>query len=100
MFASGRTDRWSTGTSNPSPAVTPSAVGRTTVSKGAPQLKRFVVGSPIPSHLAHHERLFASPASRCSSDPLSSVAHATEEILRVLVLVGAGALTLATPIAL
>jgi amino acid transporter len=34
-----------------------------------------------------------------SSDPLSSVAYATEEILRVLILVGVGALTLATPIA-
>ncbi len=35
-----------------------------------------------------------------SSDPLSSVAYATEEILRVLILVGASALTLASPIAL
>jgi amino acid transporter len=64
------------------------------------QLKRFVVGSPIPSHLAHHERLSrVTGLAVLSSDPLSSVAYATEEILRVLVLVGAGALTLATPIA-
>lgn len=34
-----------------------------------------------------------------SSDPLSSVAYATEEILRVLVLVGAAGLTFANPIA-
>ena len=33
-----------------------------------------------------------------SSDPLSSVAHATKKILRVLILAGAGALTFATPI--
>ena len=65
------------------------------------QLKRFVVGKPIPSHLAHHERLSRiTGLAVLSSDPLSSVAYATEEILRVLVLVGAGALTLANPIAL
>ncbi len=64
------------------------------------QFKRFVVGKPIPSHLAHHERLSRlTGLAVLSSDPLSSVAYATEEILRVLVLVGAGALGLATPIA-
>jgi amino acid transporter len=64
------------------------------------QVKRLVVGKPIPSHLAHHERLSrVTGLAVLSSDPLSSVAYATEEILRVLVLVGAGALTLATPIA-
>src|SRR5438034_1822963 len=61
--------------------------------------KRFVVGKPIPSHLAHHERLTRfTGLAVLSSDPLSSVAYATEEILRVLLLVGAGALGLATPI--
>ncbi len=64
------------------------------------QLKRLVVGKPIPSHLAHHERLSRiTGLAVLSSDPLSSVAYATEEIIRVLVLVGASALTLATPIA-
>src|SRR6266581_2858342 len=64
------------------------------------QFKRFVVGKPISSHLAHHERLSRlTGLAVLSSDPLSSVAYATEEILRVLVLVGAGALGLATPIA-
>jgi len=64
------------------------------------QIKRFVVGKPLPSHLAHHERLSrVTGLAVLSSDPLSSVAYATEEILRVLILVGAGALTLATPIA-
>src|SRR5918912_607058 len=64
------------------------------------QLKRFVVGKPIPSHLAHHERLSqVTGLAVLSSDALSSVAYATEEILRVLVLVGAGALGFASPIA-
>src|SRR5438876_7239601 len=63
------------------------------------QFKRFIVGKPIPSHLAHHERLSrVTGLAVLSSDPLSSVAYATEEILRVLLLVGAGALGLATPI--
>jgi amino acid transporter len=65
-----------------------------------PQLKRFVVGKPIPSHLAHHERLSRfTGLAVLSSDPLSSVAYATEEILRVLILVGASSLSLANPIA-
>jgi amino acid transporter len=65
------------------------------------QAKRLIVGEPIPSHLAHHERLSRfTGLAVLSSDPLSSVAYATEEILRVLVLAGAGALAFATPIAL
>jgi amino acid transporter len=62
------------------------------------QVKRFIVGTPIPSHLAHHERLSRfTGLAVLSSDPLSSVAYATEEMLRVLILVGVGALGLATP---
>ena len=64
------------------------------------QVKQLVVGEPIPSHLAHHERLSRfTGLAVLSSDPLSSVAYATEEILRVLILVGVGALSLASPIA-
>ncbi len=64
------------------------------------QFKRFIVGKPIPSHLAHHERLSrVTGLAVLSSDPLSSVAYATEEILRVLVLAGTGTLALASPIA-
>src|SRR3981189_3338464 len=64
------------------------------------QFKRFVVGKPIPSHLAHHERLSrVTGLAVLSSDALSSVAYATEEILRVLVLTGTAALSFATPIA-
>jgi amino acid transporter len=64
------------------------------------QIKHFVVGRPIPSHLAQHERLSrVTGLAVLSSDALSSVAYATEEILRVLVLVGTGALALVSPIA-
>jgi amino acid transporter len=64
------------------------------------EIKRFVLGKPIPSHLAHHERLSRlTGLAVLSSDALSSVAYATEEILRVLVLAGPGALVFATPIA-
>src|SRR5438046_1520882 len=63
-------------------------------------LKRFLVGKPIPAHLAHHERLSRlTGLAVLSSDALSSVAYATEEILRVLVLAGTAALSLSSPIA-
>jgi len=63
--------------------------------------KRLVVGKPIPSHLAHHERLSRLIGlAVLSSDALSSVAYATEEILRVLIFAGAAALSIASPIAL
>jgi amino acid transporter len=65
------------------------------------QFKRFVVGKPIPAHLAHHERLSRiTGLAVLSSDALSSVAYATEEILRVLILAGTAALALSTPIAI
>jgi len=63
------------------------------------QIKRLLVGAPIPSHLAHHERFSrVTGLAVLSSDPLSSVAYATEEILRVLTIGGVAALALVTPI--
>ena len=63
------------------------------------QLKRVLVGAPIPSHDAHHERLSrVTGLAVLSSDALSSVAYATEEILRVLLVGGVAALGLVTPI--
>src|SRR3954467_8491667 len=63
--------------------------------------KRFIVGKPIPSHLAHHERLSRLIGLAVfSSDALSSVAYATEEIVRVLIVAAAAALGIASPIAL
>ena len=62
-------------------------------------LKRLLVGNPIPSEHAEHERLSKLTALAVfASDALSSVAYATEEILRVLVLAGSAALTLTVPI--
>ena len=66
---------------------------------GIAALKRVLLGRPIPSRLAHHERLTrATGLAVLSSDALSSVAYATEEILRTLILAGAAGLWLATPI--
>jgi amino acid transporter len=63
------------------------------------QIKRLIVGAPIPSHLAHHERFSrVTGLAVLSSDALSSVAYATEEILRVLTIGGMAALGLVTPI--
>jgi len=63
------------------------------------QVKRLLVGAPIPSHQAHHERLSrVTGLAILSSDALSSVAYATEEILRVLLIGGLAALGLVTPI--
>src|SRR5689334_11078317 len=64
-------------------------------------IKRVLIGRRLPSHEAHRERLSrVTGLAVLSSDPLSSVAYATEEIIRVLVLAGAGALWLTTPIGL
>jgi amino acid transporter len=66
---------------------------------GLASLKRVLLGRPIPSRLAHHERLTkVTGLAVLSSDALSSVAYASEEILRILILAGASALWLATPI--
>jgi amino acid transporter len=64
-------------------------------------LKRLLVGKPIPSSMAHHERLSrVTGLAVLSSDPLSSVAYATDFILTTLVLAGAQALGYAIPISL
>ena len=63
------------------------------------QVKRLFVGAPIPSHLAHRERFSrVTGLAVLSSDALSSVAYATEEVLRVLAVGGVAALSLVTPI--
>lgn len=64
-------------------------------------LKRFLVGKPIPSHLASHERLSrVTGLAVLSSDALSSVAYATDFILATLVVAGVGAFVYAIPISL
>ncbi len=63
-------------------------------------VKRLFVGTPMPLAQARHERLSKTVALAVfSSDAMSSVAYATEEILLVLVLAGAAATHFATPIA-
>ncbi|MBI4589205.1 MAG: APC family permease [Candidatus Rokubacteria bacterium] len=63
-------------------------------------LKRWLVGPPMPLAQARHERLGKSVALAVfASDPLSSVAYATEEILLVLILAGSAALSYSLPIA-
>ena len=65
------------------------------------RLKRLFVGTPLPTAQARHERLSKRTGLAIfASDNLSSVAYATEEIMRVLILAGAGALSLSTPISL
>ena len=65
------------------------------------KLKRWFVGTPIATAQAHHERLGkVTGLAVFASDNLSSVAYATEEILRVLLLAGVGALTFSVPIGL
>ena len=64
-------------------------------------LKRVLVGPPMPLAQARHERLGKSVALAVfASDPLSSVAYATEEILLVLILAGSAALSYSMPIGL
>jgi amino acid transporter len=64
-------------------------------------LKRLLVGKPIPSHLAHHERLSrVTGLAVLSSDALSSVAYATDFILATLIVAGTDAFRYAIPISL
>jgi amino acid transporter len=64
-------------------------------------VKRLLVGRALSSHQLEHQllpKILALPVF--SSDPLSSVAYATEEMMLVLVLAGATALSLMLPIGL
>src|SRR5256886_2829113 len=66
-----------------------------------PFLNRLLVGPPMPLAQARHERLGKAVALAVfASDPLSSVAYATEEILLVLILAGSAALSYSLPVAL
>src|SRR5207302_7921159 len=58
------------------------------------RVKRLVIGEPLATAAAGHERLTKLKAlAVLSSDALSSVAYATEEIMRVLLLAGTAALS-------
>lgn len=61
--------------------------------------KRVLIGQPLTTSSGIHERLTNVKAlAVLSSDALSSVAYATEEILRILLIAGLGALSLSLPI--
>jgi amino acid transporter len=62
-------------------------------------LKRWLVGDPLKSTQAAHERLSKTLALAIfSSNAISSVAYATEEILLVLILAGTAAIAWSVPI--
>jgi len=64
-------------------------------------LKRWLVGDPLKSAQAAHQRLSKTIALAIfSSNAISSVAYATEEILLVLVLAGTAAMYWSIPISL
>ena len=66
---------------------------------GCSAFKRLLLGNPIPTASEVHQRLNKIRALAVfSSDALSSVAYATEEIMKVLVLAGAAMLYLTLPI--
>src|SRR5438477_7351747 len=64
-------------------------------------VKRLLLGKPIPSSMAHHERLSrVTGLAVLSSDALSSVAYATDFILATLIVAGTQAIGYAVPISL
>jgi amino acid transporter len=65
----------------------------------ATHLKRVLFGQPLASERLEHERLNKKTAlAVLSSDAISSVAYATDQILSVLVVLGAAALSFVVPI--
>jgi len=64
-------------------------------------LKRWLVGDPLTTAQAAHERLSKTLALAIfSSNNISSVAYATEEILLVLILAGTAAVTWSIPVSI
>src|SRR5689334_3484862 len=64
-------------------------------------VKRFLIGTPLASERAEHERLTKFKAlAVLSSDAISSVAYATEAILITLVAAGSGNLGFTLPISM
>ena len=76
------------------------SVPRTPAGRFFARVRGVLFGRPLSIHDEITERLSKTKALAIfSSDPISSSAYATEEILRVLVLAGAGALFLSLPVA-
>ena len=73
---------------------------RTTAGRLLARARAVLIGRPLSTHEEITQRLSKTKALAIfSSDPISSSAYATEEILRVLVVAGAGALFLSLPVA-
>src|SRR5437899_4559983 len=87
---------------SPSPSANPVGDhGTMPEDTAAFSIKRLLVGKPIPSSMAHHERLSrVTGLAVLSSDALSSVAYATDFILTTLIVAGVGAFSHAIPISL
>ena len=63
------------------------------------RLRTILIGQPIHSEREEHERLTKTKALAIfSSDNISSSAYATEEMMRILVLAGLGAITFTMPL--
>lgn len=76
------------------------SVPRTPMGRLFARARSVLFGRPLSIHEEITERLSKTKALAIfSSDPISSSAYATEEILRVVVLAGAGALFLSLPVA-
>ena len=72
---------------------------RTGWTGGLRRFRTWLIGSPISSEREEHERLTKVKALAIfSSDNISSSAYATEEMMRILVLAGIGAISLTMPL--
>ncbi|HZD72144.1 MAG TPA: APC family permease [Actinomycetes bacterium] len=81
-------------------AVPPLPPGARSYQSPGYRLKRLLLGAPLRTAQLVHERIPKRVALAVfSSDPISSTAYATEEMLLVLVLAGTAGLSLALPIA-
>ena len=73
---------------------------RTTAGRAFARIRSVLFGRPLSTHEEITQRLSKTKALAIfSSDPISSSAYATEEILRALILAGTGVLFLSLPIA-
>lgn len=82
-------------------SVTPRADEPTNrLGRVANRIKKVIIGAPLSTAQQQHERLSKTKAlAVLSSDALSSVAYAPEEILTILLLAGTSALIFSIPIA-
>src|SRR6266705_6916403 len=86
-------------TKPPLRAVPPAPQGRRYESLSY-RAKRLLLGQPFKTAQLAHERISKRVALAVfSSDPISSTAYATEEILLVLILAGSAGVALALPLA-